>query len=278
MSVEKTKALTREFVAIGLLHPNPDNPNEMDEKQFNLLSDNIEQVGITDPILVMHHPEVEGEYLIVGGQHRWEVAQLQGYTEVPVTLIEDPNFGEEQLAFQTVRHNIIGGKMNPAKFAKLYESLGGKYGEDAAAELFGFVDEDEFRKLLNKTQKSLPKEMQQTFKEAKKELKTLDDLAKLLNSLFSTHGDTLPQGYMFVDFGGYESVWLRQSTHDLNAFRAVAAKTKPEGRAMDDLMSKLLAHLASEAGAPLLESMMSQCPVRDFNESDKYGTLDFLAE
>lgn len=272
-AAEKTKEMGRQFVAIDLLHPNPLNPNEMSEKQFNLLSDNIEKMGITDPILVRPHPQKDGEFEIVGGEHRWEVAKLQGFAEVPVTLVE---LSDDDMAFQTVRHNIIGGKMDPAKFVKLVESLNEKYSEGVTAELFGFADEAEFKKLINATAKSLPKEMQQQFKDAAKEIKTIDDLAKVLNTLFANFGDTLPQGYMVFDYGGYENIWLRLQTHQLKDFRTVADKVRAAGKGLDHLFAAVIKQLSSDEGEQYLASMLAELPDVKVKDDAPYATLDFL--
>lgn len=276
MSIEKTKNLGRSFVAIDLLHPNPRNPNVMSEKQFNLLADNIERMGITDPILVRPHPELEGHYRIIGGQHRWEVAKSLDFTEVPVTIVDDPDFDDDAEAFQIVRHNIISGQMDPAKFAKLVESLNEKYSHEVAAELFGFSDEAEFKKLINATAKSLPKELQKQFKDAAKELKSIDDLAKLLNDLFSKFGDTLPHGYMFVDFGGAESVWLRMQTGQLKDFRTLADKVRERGKAVDHLFAHLIKLMNTAGGESILNDWAETAPDVKVKDDAPYATLDFL--
>lgn len=278
MSVEKTKQIERKFVEIGLLHPNPENPNVMSERQFNLLYDNIEKMGLTDPILVRPHPEHPGAYRIIGGQHRWEVAKMQGFTEVPVTIVDHADFDEDAEKFQIVRHNIIGGQMDAAKFAKLVEGLNEKYNEEVAAELFGFTDEAEFRKLINATAKSLPKELQKQFKDAAKEVKTIDDLAKLLNSLFSKYGDTLPHGYMFVDFGGAESVWLRMQTGQLKDFRTLAEKVRERGKGLDHLFAHLIRLMNTEGGEEILDAWAKDAPDVQVSDEAPYATLDFLDE
>ena len=51
-AIEKTKALLRLDLPIGLLVKNEENPNKMSQRAFDLLCDNFEQTGITDPILV----------------------------------------------------------------------------------------------------------------------------------------------------------------------------------------------------------------------------------
>ena len=112
--------LQREELPISLLDKNEHNPNTMSSRQFNLLVDNIARMGITDPILVR---KVGDRYRIVGGHHRVEAAEMLGYTQVPCTVITDPNFDADQESFQLMRHNMIKGKLDPAKFVKLYPSF-----------------------------------------------------------------------------------------------------------------------------------------------------------
>lgn len=244
-ALDKTKALTRTFLPIDNLVPNEQNPNEMGEAEFNLLYDNIEKMGVTDPILVRPHPEQEGMYKIVGGHHRWEVAKLHGLDEVPVTIVEAEDFDDDMERFQMVRHNIIHGKMNPQKFMSLYESLAGKYTEEVAAEMFGFADEEEFKKLVQSTAKALPKELQQQFKDATREIRTVDDLAAVLNRLFTAYGDTVPYGYMIFDYGGQDHIWLRmqkkQKEHLLSFGQWCASKNRSIDKAMTVLMQLVAA-------------------------------------
>ena len=102
MSLDKTQNLQRKDLPINDLEPNLNNPNEMSEQQFNMLYDNIERMGITDPILVRPLKEKKGKYRIIGGHHRWEVAKIFGYEEVPCTIVNDPNFDDDMEKFQMV--------------------------------------------------------------------------------------------------------------------------------------------------------------------------------
>ncbi len=275
MSVAKTKSLKRQFLPINSLVPNSNNPNEMSDKEFNMLYDNIESVGLTDPVLV--RPIEGGLYRIIGGHHRWEVAKVVGYTEVPVTIIDDPNFTEDEEKFQLVRHNVIHGKMSANKFMDLYSTLSHKYEEEILQEFFGFTDEDEFKKLINKTAKSLPKEMQEEFKEAAKDIKNIDGLSKLLNRMFSQHGDSLPYGYMVVDFGGQDSIWLRMRKADFKNFLELASMCRKEGKAVDHLFSSLVQSIAQ--GSIGIENLLKSLPtiqVAEASSSEGIPTLDFL--
>lgn len=251
---DKTKALKRVFLPVSALEPQDNNPNEMGEVEFNLLYDNIERMGVTDPILVRPKTKKEitkekpATHKIVGGYHRWEVAKLHLIDEVPVTIITDPDFDADTEKFQIVRHNVIHGKMNPQKFMNLYQSLSGKYTEEVAAEMFGFADEEEFKRMVQSTAAALPPEMKQTFLDASKEIKTIDDLALVLNRLFSTYGDTVPYGYMIFDFGGNDHVWLRMKKNQKKTLIAFGDTCRAANRTIDSGMMALFDLLAQDDG------------------------------
>lgn len=269
----KTEALERRMLPVKMLEPSSYNPNEMSDRQFNLLHDNIRKVGITDPILV--RPIGKDRYRIVGGAHRYKVAEMLGFKEVPCTILNGKDFSEDEEKFQMVRHNVIHGKMSPRKFVELYQSLSKKYTEEVAAESFGFATEEEFRRLVKTTAAGLPQGMQEQFKEAAKELKSIEQLAKLLNHLFSTYGDTLPYGYMIFDFGGKESVWLRMEAKTRGNFDRIAANCKTHGRALDHVMAGLMEFAVERKD--VLESLTLKAKVVKIKPNAPLPTLDFLS-
>lgn len=242
-AISKTKSLERKDLNIDWLHPNEDNPNKMGKRDFDLLCDNIEKVGITDPILVKRMGKKN--YRIVGGHHRWEAAKYLGFKEVPCTIITDANFDDEMESFQVVRHNMIKGKLDPESFMKMYKKYEEKYGVAELQELFGFSDEDEFKKLVNATAKSLPKEMQKEFKDAALELKTIDELSALLNRMFTNFGDTLNHGYMIIDYGGKKSVWLRATGKTMKSLDLLGEICVQQQRTMDDIVGGIVQLIAS---------------------------------
>jgi hypothetical protein len=242
MSIEKTQQLKRLEIPIESLQANPMNPNSMTDAEFNMLYDNMETVGFVDPAFVRANPD--GTYRIIGGHHRVEVARLLGYEKVPCTIIDDPEFTEDEEKFQMVRMNVIHGKMSPQKFADLYNSLSGKYAEQVLADSFGFASEEEFQKLIAGIKKGLPKTMQKEFVEAAKEIKTIDGLTTLLNHMFTTYGDTLPHGFMILDFGGKDSVWVRLDAKTKKHLDALGQLVVLNDRTMDDVLGNILAQMA----------------------------------
>ncbi len=260
--IEKTKSLQRIDVPITELLPNELNPNKMSQRAFDLLVDNIQKTGLTDPILVREiDPAKDGpRYRIVGGHHRYDAARYLGFDTVPVTVITDPDFDEEAEQFQLVRMNVIRGRMDPDSFFSLYNKLSSKYADHMLQDLFGFSEEAEFRKLIDRSAQQLPKDLQAKFKEAAKEIKTIDDLAKLLNRMFTQYGDSLPYGYMVVDFGGQDSIWLRASKRTMNACYATGVICRERKRTLDDVIGKIVEKIAKGELKDVLEDVIAHSP------------------
>lgn len=254
-AISKTADLRREDLPVTVLVKNEHNPNVMSDREFNLLVSNMEKTGLTDPILV--RPLPDGKYRIVGGHHRYEAAMLLDFTHVPCTIIDDPEFDEDQERFQIVRMNMIRGKLNPQKFLAMYNQMDKKYEAEIMAEAFGFADEDQFKKLVGQMAKTLPQGMQAEFKKAAEQIKTIDGLSALLNAMFTKHGNDLPYGYMFVDFGGQESVWLRMAQHDKKAFQDLTALCKARKRGVDSLFRLFMQSIAQEKMEWMLQALES---------------------
>ena len=266
---DKTKTLLRLDLPLDLLVKNEDNPNKMTARDFDLLVDNLDKTGMTDPILVRpldlktvlwlaeanEAPQLAEEltnekckFRIVGGHHRYDAAAYLGFKDVPVTVLMDPAFDADAERFQIVRMNVIRGKLDPQAFYKMYSQMSATYSDEILSEAFGFAEEAEFKRLIEQTSKALPnKELQQKFKDAAAEIKTIDGLSKLLNEMFTKYGDTLPYGYMVFDHGGQRSMWLRIEGKTMTALDLIGTMCIDNGRTVDDFVGGLL-QLAAKGG------------------------------
>jgi hypothetical protein len=282
-ALDKTQALVRCDLPVTALEKNERNPNKMKPREFDLLCDNLEQTGITDPILVRPldydtfaavaeddptPAEIESsvsahglKFRIVGGHHRFDAAVYLGFEMVPVTVIMDEGFDDEAENFQLVRMNVIKGKMDPQAFFDLYSEMSGKYADDVLQDAFGFAEEAEFKKLIEQTSKHLPdKGMQQKFKEAAREIKTIDGLAKLLNEMFTKYGDTLPYGYMVVDYGGQDSIWVQVDKKTMDACRLVGTMCIEQQRTLDDVLGGVVKLIAKGELKDVVDKIIASTP------------------
>lgn len=228
------------FIPIDLLVPNPWNPQKMDESQFERLTEEIKENGCLVPLQVVPHED--DTYRIIGGEHRWRACKLAGLEEVPCAVLSGARWANEDLQkFETVRLNIISGKLDSESFIKLYNEMAEKFGKDAMQQMFGFTDTRAFQKIVGAMKRgvkqSLPKEAQAEFEEKAKEAKTVSDLSDIVQMLFAKYGDTVPKSYMVFTYGKQEHVYvqmnpkmkraldkalnyLRESGEDINAFFA----------------------------------------------------------
>jgi ParB family chromosome partitioning protein len=79
-------------IPIDKIVPNTWNPNVMDDETFNRLAEEIQDVGMIDPIQVVPIEGEEEKYMILGGEHRWRVMKVLGYETIPCIVLTDEKF------------------------------------------------------------------------------------------------------------------------------------------------------------------------------------------
>ena len=208
------KKIAIEYINVDCLIPDEENPNVQKDAVFNSLVENIQEIGMVEPLMVApaydeEGARIAGKYRIVSGHHRYEACKLLDYVEVPCVVQED--FDEDMQKFQLVRMNMLRGKLDPVKFTQLYTRMADKYGEELVKHAMALVDEDAFNKLFIDVKKEMPKEIQDKLEDARDDIKTVDDLSRILNSLFSRYGDTLHQNFMVFSYGGKTHLWVTMS-------------------------------------------------------------------
>lgn len=256
-SEEATKAKPKrpidfQYLPIDLIVPNPWNPNVQDEITFNLLQDEIAEVGLIDPIEVV--PLDDGTYMILGGEHRWRAAKALGHEEIPSILLTDEKWKDEDLRrFITVRLNVIHGKLDPDKFMTLYRGLSSKYGEESMQRMLGYSDSKAFQKMLGWAKKnlkaSLPKEMAGEVDAAIKDVKNVADLSNIVQEMFQRYGETMNQSFMIFTHGKQQHLFI-----------ALDAKGR---RAMDRVLQccKLLGQDINEFFRPILDECSKRASI-----------------
>lgn len=105
---------------VNQLHPNPWNPNRMNDRQYAAAKESIEAYGFIDPITVRAHPELSGEYQVIDGEHRWKAAQELGIDTVPIVLI---TVTDQQAKKLTIILNETRGNADTIDLAQLLDNL-----------------------------------------------------------------------------------------------------------------------------------------------------------
>lgn len=209
------------------LEANPWNPNSMDAREFNLLVENIKLVGFVEPIVAV--PLGDDRYRIISGEHRWKAAQVLGLPTVPVEVVDAELFDEDTQKFQTLRLQVIRGKLSPERFMSLYDELSERYAEPLLADMMGFADREVVEKFKKAVARQLPTGMREKFKKATKDLLRIDDISAVLNKIFREHGNDLQQGFLVFSYGKQEHVYVEMTPElkaKVDAWVSVSRETK----------------------------------------------------
>jgi ParB family chromosome partitioning protein len=76
--------LTVQEISVEILTPNPWNPNRMSDEMRAKLKAYIRKEGFVEPLIVR---PLEKGYQILGGFHRWGIAEELGYRTVPSIVV-----------------------------------------------------------------------------------------------------------------------------------------------------------------------------------------------
>jgi ParB/RepB/Spo0J family partition protein len=124
----KELSLETRVVAISSLHPNPWNPNRQTDRVYQAERDSIREYGFIDPVTVRHHPEREGEWQIIDGEHRWRAARDEGYTEVLIGIL--PPMTDAAAKKLTIILNETRGESDVTLLGKLLAEIQREQAED----------------------------------------------------------------------------------------------------------------------------------------------------
>lgn len=194
-------------VAINKLRPNEWNPNRMDEETRESLKESIKQADYLNNNPIQVRPKDEnGEYEIVDGEQRWDVAKELGFEEIPIEVEELDDLEAKR---RTVILNKDRGNIDYFPLGRIFyelnengmtqKEIGERFGyphEEVSRivkvyeRLAGF-DHDIIYKLSNRDKKFISAVQNKSLREilfyarAKGEIqaKSLQKKAKLLNDL-----------------------------------------------------------------------------------------------
>jgi len=199
-------------ISVNEIEVNGWNPNVQDDKTFQSLVDNIQEIGNVEPIMVVLDDK-KNKFVIISGEHRFKALVGLGVTEVPC-IVKDLN--KDQQKAQTVKMNVLHGKLDPEKFLKLFNGLSDKHGETVARDMMAFHDEKEFRKIVKSVKKNLTPKMKNEFEKVEKDIKDVKSLTAVVNDLLSNYGSTRDLNFMTFTLGGKDAIWIKASKEVYN--------------------------------------------------------------
>jgi len=222
-------------IDVEKIEPNTWNPNKMSDDKFSELVKNIEEIDNVQRVLVVKN---KGKYRIVDGEHRYRALKVLGRRRIPCTVIELENEDREQ--FINMRMNIIKGKIDPVKFTVMFDKLSKKYGKEATKTMMSLVEEAEFERIYKEVRKDLPPELRKKLDETKDEIRTIEGLSQILNTLFSKYGTTLDYNYMWFDYGGKKNLMIQCSKALWTELEKIGKICYEEKKDINAIMEKLV--------------------------------------
>jgi hypothetical protein len=123
------------------LHPNPWNPNHMKPNQAKGVEESLQWVGQVLDLLVRPHTDVDGEYQIIDGEHRFNVIGDTVYC----TIIH--GLSEAEAKKLTIVMNETRGEADKIELAQLLKDIWVDMGDDTGWALP--YDDTELTELVN---------------------------------------------------------------------------------------------------------------------------------
>lgn len=231
------------WIPLDSIEEDPENPNVEDLATFNDLVDTFRQHGYAavEPITVV--PLSEEKYRLVAGEHRKKAVRLSGIGDsIPAMIVPRNVWDEDQRQVAMVRSNVMKGRLDPTKFTALWNRLQATYGRDALQKMMGFgPKEAELRRLVKDIASTLPARMAADLAARADRIRSVEDLAAVVQSLFTKHGSTLPEHFVVFAFGGRTHLMVRCTPETFAPIRALAERCDADGRRMDEALAGALA-------------------------------------
>jgi len=124
LKTDVQKSLEFEELAIGTIHPNPDQPRKnFDQEALEELAESIRINGIITPITVCKDTE-RGGYMIIAGERRYRAAQMAGLTKMPAYIRE---VEDEKVLEMALVENIQREDLNAIEIALTYSNMASMY-------------------------------------------------------------------------------------------------------------------------------------------------------
>lgn len=236
-----------EYVSVDDCDPDPMNPQVQDLPTFNELVEDIRENGMTEAITVTPHGE--GRYRIVAGEHRWKASRLAGLDRVPVLIVPEEQWAADERRIQLVRKNVLRGKLDGGKFAEVWFDLLKRIpDQNELARKMGFdARGSELNKLVRTVERAMPDErMKSELAKRKDSIRSVEDLASTVQSLFARYGSTLESSFVVFSFMGQSHLMVRCSPESFAPIRELAQRVADDGGKMDEELSRLAASRLAE--------------------------------
>lgn len=126
-----------ELVPLSQVDPNPWNPNQQSDRAFQATQESLLSYGFVTPIVVRPHPEEEGRFQVIDGEHRWRAMRAfsdeglpPGASDALRQLVEEGNIPAQVVPMPdawakkfTIIANETRGKADAVELGNLLSEL-----------------------------------------------------------------------------------------------------------------------------------------------------------
>lgn len=239
-----------QMIPVRSITPNAWNPQEMGDAEFNLLAENIREIGFMSALQVMpissapeefQEQNADKDFVLIGGQSRTDVMRLLSPdSNVPAVVLLEIDL--DRLKMQTVALNVIQGKLSPQRMTALWSEMAKKYGEELTQSWFGFARTEELQRVVKGLKGKLPANVLTgvDLDAAAEEVQTVDDLAAVIREIFQSQSHTTEYGFMAFVYKGRTHYMVRMNDRLRRTMRTLFDKCIEEERGVSDVLNELL--------------------------------------
>lgn len=221
------------------IEPNDYNPNEMSDRVFEELSADIGEEELDQPVVVRPHPEKEGKFIIVDGEHRWKASKVKKLSKVPVSIRE---YSEQEAMIKTVRRNLIHGDLNPAKFNALLMRLDSKgITPEKARELMA-METRQFDKVFAGKTDTTAEKAEKLIEGADKGVQLtafVANLSQMVRDIITNCGDTIDKGFIAFSFKGQTHLMVSMDKDLQKVVAEFVSSVKEDGLTQAQVSAKI---------------------------------------
>lgn len=228
--VTPTIETTMEQLRLEQLRPHPQNIR-FDVGDVTGLAEDIKSNGVLVPLVVAPHPQLEGDYIVIGGHRRLAASKQAGIAAVPCIIRHDLTDTAAQLETM-IQENINRENLTPVEEAKAYQS---------ALDLG--VDVQRVAKASGRSQKTV------------KERLKLNKLSEEHKGQLATHQLTIERALVLADYSGDEDATKaleKAATAEKASDWEIAVKKEERRRAWEAALPALTKELEA-AGVTIIE-------------------------
>ena len=232
------------ILPIDALEPDPANPNEMKDEDFELLGESMDEDGLVDVLQVV--PVEDKKYRIVGGEHRWRQARRKGWPDVPAMVLLDEKWQDEDYRrAMMVKLNVLHGELSPRKFFDLWVNMSGRWKEDSLGRMMGFARKEALQKMIGDYRKKLKEagvsgEQLAEFDEKTKKAKDIDDLRNIINTIIATNEKHGRRKWMVISIEGQEHLYVEADNRLWKVLTEIGSAVQAKGIEMPEVFYQAL--------------------------------------